>query len=171
LILDFIAELWSLALLQLFSPPVRVHPRESDVAGVEKHSVAADHHLERVPDSRHLDSDKQGGEGRGPEDDVSDEFLSQLEQRTQQVKITLANLEAEKVRIEGLITQLQPIVPHYDALLAAERQLAEANVSIEGDTAADASADQAPDAAPTPTDADHPADESANEGWSGSWNS
>ena len=47
-------------------------------------------------------------------------FLSQLEQRTQQVKITLANLEAEKIRIEELIGRLQPLVPHYDALLAAE---------------------------------------------------
>ena len=58
-------------------------------------------------------------------------FLSQLEQRTQQVKITLANLEAEKVRIEGQIAALQPTVPHYDALIAAERALAEANVAIE----------------------------------------
>jgi hypothetical protein len=31
--------------------------------------------------------------------------LSQLEQRTQQVKIMLANLEAEKVRIEDLISR------------------------------------------------------------------
>lgn len=58
-------------------------------------------------------------------------FLAQLEQRTQQVKITLANLEAEKVRIEGLITELQPVVPHYDALLEAERALSSANVVIE----------------------------------------
>ncbi len=63
---------------------------------------------------------------------VSDSsFLSQLEQRTQQVKITLANLEAEKTRIEGLISQLQPLVPHYDALLEAERSIAEAQISLE----------------------------------------
>ena len=62
---------------------------------------------------------------------MSDEFLSQLEQRTQQVKITLANLEAEKVRIEAQIAQLQPIVPHYDALLSAERQLADAAIDLE----------------------------------------
>jgi hypothetical protein len=69
-------------------------------------------------------------------------FLSQLEQRTQQVKITLANLEAEKVRIEGMIAQLQPLVPHYDALLAAERSISEAQIPL--DTA------EAPPAAPLP---------------------
>ena len=52
-------------------------------------------------------------------------FLAQLEQRTQQVKITLANLEAERTRIEGLIARLQPLVPHYDALLDAERAINE----------------------------------------------
>ena len=66
------------------------------------------------------------------EDLVSDSsFLTQLEQRTQQVKITLANLEAEKIRIEGLITQLQPLVPHYDALLEAERSISEAQIPLE----------------------------------------
>jgi len=69
-------------------------------------------------------------------------FLSQLEQRTQQVKITLANLEAEKVRIEGMIAQLQPLVPHYDALLAAERSISEAHIAL--DTA------EAPPEAPQP---------------------
>ena len=58
-------------------------------------------------------------------------FLSQLQQRTQQVKITLANLEAEKTRIEGLIARLQPLVPHYDALLDAERAIAEARITLE----------------------------------------
>ncbi len=58
-------------------------------------------------------------------------FLTQLEQRTQQVKITLANLEAERVRIEGLINQLQPLIPHYDALLAAERTIAESNIPLD----------------------------------------
>ena len=58
-------------------------------------------------------------------------FLAQLEQRTEQVKITLANLEAERTRIEGLIAQLQPIVPHYDALLAAERAIAEAQIQLD----------------------------------------
>lgn len=62
---------------------------------------------------------------------MTDSFLTQLEQRTEQVKITLANLEAERVRIEGLIAQLQPLVPHYDALVAAERTLAEANVALD----------------------------------------
>lgn len=57
-------------------------------------------------------------------------FLAQLEQRTQQVKITLANLEAERTRIEGMIAQLQPLVPHYDALIAAERALAQAEITI-----------------------------------------
>ena len=58
-------------------------------------------------------------------------FLSQLEQRTQQVKITLANLEAERTRIEGLIGRLQPLVPHYDNLLDAERALHEAQITLE----------------------------------------
>lgn len=57
-------------------------------------------------------------------------FLAQLEQRTEQVKITLANLEAERTRIEGMIAQLQPLVPHYDALIAAERALAQAEIAI-----------------------------------------
>jgi len=57
-------------------------------------------------------------------------FLSQLEQRTQQVKITLANLEAEKARIENLIGQLQPLVPQYDALIAAERTISDANIEL-----------------------------------------
>ena len=61
---------------------------------------------------------------------MADTFLTQLEQRTQQVKITLANLEAEKVRIEGLIARLQPIIPHYDALVAAERTLVEAQLPL-----------------------------------------
>ena len=63
-------------------------------------------------------------------------FLAQLEQRTEQVKITLANLEAERIRIEGLIAQLQPIVPHYDALLAAERAIAEAQIQLDTPSAA-----------------------------------
>lgn len=58
-------------------------------------------------------------------------FLSQLEQRTQQVKITLANLEAERTRIENMINALQPLVPQYDALVAAERTLLDSNVELE----------------------------------------
>ena len=58
-------------------------------------------------------------------------FLSQLEQRTQQVKITLANLEAERVRIEGLIARLQPLVPHYDALIAAERAIDDSRIELD----------------------------------------
>ena len=75
------------------------------------------------------------------EDVMAGSFLSQLEQRTQQVKITLANLEAEKTRIEGLIGQIQPLVPHYDALLDAERSLSEAQVQFE-DLRPDPSAEQ-----------------------------
>ena len=67
----------------------------------------------------------------GMEDEVTESFLTQLEQRTQQVKITLANLEAEKTRIEGLIAQLQPLVPQYDALVSAERSLANASIELE----------------------------------------
>jgi len=57
-------------------------------------------------------------------------FLTQLEQRTQQVKITLANLEAERTRIENLIGQLQPLVPQYDALISAERVIGEQNIQL-----------------------------------------
>ena len=68
-------------------------------------------------------------------------FVAQLEQRTQQVKITLANLEAEKTRIEGLISQLSPLVPQYDSLLAAERSIAQANIPIEVGRQAEAAAE------------------------------
>jgi hypothetical protein len=71
-------------------------------------------------------------------------FLSQLEQRTQQVKITLANLEAERTRIEGMINALQPLVPQYDALLAAERTLLEAHVELEQLPAAEPQAEAQP---------------------------
>src|SRR5262249_24033400 len=80
----------------------------------------------------HLQTSPRPVEGFGQEDDdVADSFLAQLEQRTQQVKITLANLEAEKVRIENQIAQLQPVVPHYDALLAAESELSEAQLALD----------------------------------------
>lgn len=70
---------------------------------------------------------------------MAESFLTQLEQRTEQVKITLANLEAQRARIEQQIAQLQPVIPHYDALLTAERALKEANVEIdEGHAAASA---------------------------------
>ncbi len=78
---------------------------------------------------------------------MAETFLTQLEQRTQQVKITLANLEAEKVRIEGLIAQLQPIVPHYDALVAAERIINDAQFTL--DEAVPAPAESAPEPAPS----------------------
>ncbi len=86
---------------------------------------------------------------------VSDgSFLSQLEQRTQQVKITVANLEAEKARIDALIGRLQPLIPHYDALLAAEHAIEESNINLE---------------APTPPQ-EHPWDaghQEQNSGWNG----
>jgi hypothetical protein len=67
-------------------------------------------------------------------------FLAQLEKRTQQVKSTLAHLESEKVRIEGLIAQLQPVVPRYDALIEAERAVAAAVLPVEPEAAAPAPA-------------------------------
>ena len=69
---------------------------------------------------------------------MAESFLTQLEQRTEQVKITLANLEAQRARIEQQIAQLQPVIPHYDALLTAERALKEANVEIDERSAANA---------------------------------
>ncbi|HEY8173050.1 MAG TPA: hypothetical protein VIH21_08170 [Dehalococcoidia bacterium] len=76
-------------------------------------------------------------------------FLIQLEQRTQQVKITLANLEAERTRIEGMINALQPLVPQYDALVTAERTLLDANVELEDAPAPEPSHEQPPEAAPS----------------------
>lgn len=107
------------------------------------------------------------------------DFLKQLEQRTEQVKITLANLEAEKIRIESQINALQPLVPQYDALIEAERSLSQASISFE-----------TPEDTPPPHlsaepqgssgwSSDAPAGEEAGDresgqqssGWSGSWNS
>src|SRR5438045_6934833 len=78
---------------------------------------------------RHEDRQEGQAAEEFPMNDAS--FLSQLEQRTQQVKITLANLEAERVRIEGLISRLQPLVPHYDALIAAERAIDESRIELD----------------------------------------
>jgi hypothetical protein len=58
-------------------------------------------------------------------------FLAQLEQRTLQLKITLGNLEAEKIRIENAIAQLQPLIPQYDGLIEAERTIAASNLAID----------------------------------------
>jgi hypothetical protein len=69
---------------------------------------------------------------------LAESFLTQLEQRTQQVKITLANLEAQKARIEAQIASLQPVIPHYDALVTAERALREVNIEFEAPTSAPA---------------------------------
>jgi hypothetical protein len=80
-----------------------------------------------------------GGGSRWKEQQMSETFLAQLEQRTQQVKITLANLEAERTRIEGLIAQLQPLVPHYEALLTAERIPRDADIRRYEPRVADAS--------------------------------
>ena len=65
-------------------------------------------------------------------------FLAQLEKRTQQVKSTLAHLESEKARIEGLIAQLHPFVPRYDALIEAERAVAAAVLTVEPEAPATA---------------------------------
>ncbi len=53
-------------------------------------------------------------------------FLGQLEQRSLQVKNAIASLDAERQRIESLIRELLTLVPHYEALLAAERAIADA---------------------------------------------
>jgi hypothetical protein len=131
-VLDAVSLLWVSLVRQLAPPPPRRTPGEPRPPPAK---------LDAIPD-RHLSNDAERGmvslEPAPPsnmdprEDFVSDSsFLSQLEQRTQQVKITLANLEAEKIRIEGLITQLQPLVPHYDALLEAERSISEAQIPLE----------------------------------------
>lgn len=107
------------------------------------------------------------------EDMMAADFLAQLEQRTQQVKITLANLEAEKIRIEQMVAQLQPIVPHYDALLAAERELSEAQIVLE---ASESAAVAGPPVEGSGWSTEPPGGDAAAEseressGWSGSWN-
>ncbi len=140
--------------------------QESDVNSLGNADLLADHPLEPAEPKPHLEIDSGEGTVMGREDDVSDEFLTQLEQRTQQVKITLANLEAEKVRIEGLMAQLQPLVPQYDALLAAERQITEANISLEPSQAPP----QDPAAESSGWASDAPGGQQGS-GWSGSWNS
>ena len=127
-VFDVASILW-IALMRQLAPPLPRHERASD-----------DERLDDPPDRHLSDAAARGIVSNAPspkiveprEDFVADSsFLSQLEQRTQQVKITLANLEAEKVRIEGLITRLQPLVPHYDALLDAERSISEAQIALE----------------------------------------
>lgn len=127
----FLADILAFFWYTVFEPPTndpnRAAPKRSQFDETRQQALSdAPEHAILVP------SMYRRGEGLAAEDLVNESsFLSQLEQRTQQVKITLANLEAEKVRIEGLISQLQPVVPHYDALLDAERAIARANVAIE----------------------------------------
>jgi hypothetical protein len=118
-------------------------PRERPRSGAKQRADGASTHV-RGADARHgapgdLETPRRTRDPDVARDtrhrderhaDVSDSFLSHLEQRTQQVKITLANLEAEKVRIEQQIARLQPLVPHYDALLEAERALQDANIPL-----------------------------------------
>jgi hypothetical protein len=133
-IASFLADIWSFAIFSLLAPRTNHvdEERETPVKSLTQQPDPADDPLERRATSRHLVEHTGAGSETGWEvETVSNEFLTQLEQRTQQVKITLANLEAEKVRIEGMIVQLQPLVPHYDALLGAERQLSEANITLE----------------------------------------
>jgi hypothetical protein len=75
--------------------------------------------------------DNVAGRDASGEDNVNGSFLSQLEQRTEQVKITLANLEAQRTRIDEMIGQLQPLIPHYEALLNAERSIESANIAFD----------------------------------------
>lgn len=141
---------------------------------------------DRAAVRHHLQTIAATGKGLGKEDvDVADSFLAQLEQRTQQVKITLANLEAQKVRIEGMIAQLQPIVPHYDALLAAERQLSETQIALDQPESSEPQpqVSEQPAGQPRPQaweqnqpqeqsweEQHQPEASSGGEGWSGSWN-
>ena len=125
---DVASYLW-IALLRQLAPPPR---RDDPVAAAKKLDVPPDRHLSNARRRGNVDDTLPPDVLDPKEDFVGDSsFLSQLEQRTQQVKITLANLEAEKVRIEGLITRLQPLVPHYDALLDAERSISEAQIALE----------------------------------------
>src|SRR4051812_24221203 len=104
LFIALIRDLWAGFLLSWLEPAVHeVDPDDGSGSRDENHERRAeklddDGHvrLERTTLPRHLVPLAIVGL-RGPEEiQVTDSFLSQLEQRTQQVKITLANLEAEK---------------------------------------------------------------------------
>lgn len=188
-----LADLWSMVFFTLFAPRANDHQQQADRAqrgeearegdrGVTTRSERgqiADDVLETLGAKPHLGGRTREGGAQGSEDDVSD-FLKQLEQRTEQVKITLANLEAEKIRIESQINALQPLVPQYDALIEAERSLSQASISFE----------PVNDGAPPPHLAAEPQESSGwssdapggdeggeqgsgqqSSGWSGSWNS
>jgi hypothetical protein len=58
-------------------------------------------------------------------------FLALLEARTQQLKTAIANLKDDTVRIDALIAKLEPLVPHYDALISAERSLVRTGVDLD----------------------------------------
>lgn len=134
---DLLADAWSWFWLIVLEPNVN----EPDEAALSPHTQSSQH---KSLTARTLMETREPGivvpaafarDARVPipkEGLVSDgSFLSQLEQRTQQVKITVANLEAEKARIEALIDRLQPLIPHYDALLAAEHAIQESNIQLE----------------------------------------
>jgi len=120
--------LWIALMRQLAPPP----PRQQRATDDDVIEGPPDRHLNGAA-ARVMVKDAPLHDVVEPREDfVADSsFLSQLEQRTQQVKITLANLEAEKVRIENQLARLQPLVPHYDALLDAERSIADAQIALE----------------------------------------
>jgi|CXWL01.1.fsa_nt_gi uncharacterized membrane-anchored protein len=175
-----IAEIWSFVVFTLFAPRTNTTEhdrpkRDGGVTSLSKGDQNVDDPLETSRPKRDPATQSSKGSETGREDYVSDEFLSQLEQRTQQVKITLANLEAEKIRIEEVIAQLQPIVPHYDALVAAERQIAQSMIALE---LAHPAAIDTPPAEGSGWSTEAPGGEAAapeaaskDPGWSGSWNS
>lgn len=128
--LDRCAIFWLSVLDPSVHEPEERSPSRPPPAGVHNHGMSAAQNVGGVTIPQAFRRDTAA---LSPEEGVVSEasFLSQLEQRTQQVKITLANLEAERVRIEALIARLQPLVPHYDALLAAEQSIRDANISLE----------------------------------------
>jgi hypothetical protein len=133
---DLLIDAWSWLLLVVFEPAVN----QPDEEGLPSHTQSSQH--ESLTNRTLMEAREQGivvpaavprdARAIPKEGLVSDgSFLTQLEQRTQQVKITVANLEAEKARIEALIGRLQPLIPHYDALLAAEHAIQESNIHLE----------------------------------------
>jgi hypothetical protein len=159
LLRDLLADAWSWFWLMVLEP----HVNEPDEAALPAHTQSSQHESLTTPTlmetreqvivvpaaiSRDAALPKEGLVSDGS-------FLSQLEQRTQQVKITVANLEAEKARIEALIDRLQPLIPHYDALLAAEHAIQDSNIHLE--TAAPAHQEH-------PWDASH---QEQHSGWNG----
>ncbi len=53
----------------------------------------------------------------------SKSLIRQLEKRAEEHRARVTALEEEKSRIDQIIRDIQGVIPHYEALIAAERAL------------------------------------------------